>query len=67
MNLLFKFICVVFSLTLLACSNFYDGFKAVEIDNCYRLPYPDQEECLRQIDIGYEEYKQQREEAKRRD
>lgn len=49
MNLLIKFIYLIFSLTLLTCSNFYDGFKAVEID------------------IGYEKYKQQRKEAKKRD
>lgn len=67
MNILINFIYIISVLNLLACSNFYDGFKAVEIDNCYKLPYPDQEECLRQIDISYEEYKQQREEAEKRD
>ena len=67
MNVLLKFIYVVCSLSLLACSNFYDGFKAVEMDSCYRLPYPDQEECLQQIDMSYEEYEQQREEAKKQD
>lgn len=62
-----KIICIAFSLTLPACSNFYDGFKAAAIENCYRLSYPDQDECLRQIDFSYDEYKQQREEAKKRD
>ena len=60
------YLCAVFLLIHTGCSNFYDGFKAVEMERCYQLPYPDQQQCLRQIDISYQEYKQQRGEAKKK-
>ncbi|MFW2367788.1 MAG: hypothetical protein ACN4GW_15330 [Desulforhopalus sp.] len=42
------------------CSNFYDGFQAQQRETCYKLPYPDQEECFRQIDGSYEDYQRER-------
>lgn len=43
-----------------ACSHWYSGFQAVGVDSCYKLPYPDQQHCLDQVQMGYEEYQQQR-------
>ncbi|HBG18851.1 MAG TPA: hypothetical protein DDY32_06120 [Desulfobulbaceae bacterium] len=52
--------------TLPGCRSLYEGFKAVRTEECYRLPYPDQEECLRQAGVGYDEYEKDREGARRR-
>jgi len=51
---------------LSGCRSLYEGFKAVHTEECYSLPYPDQEECLRQTGVGYDEYEKAREEARRR-
>ena len=52
--------------TLPGCRSLYEGVKAVRTEECYRLPYPDQEECLRQASVSYDEYEKDREEARRR-
>jgi len=41
------------------CSNMYEGFKAIKLDECYRLPYPEQEDCLQEIDVSYEQYEKE--------
>lgn len=42
------------------CKALYEGFKMSRNEDCYRLTYPEQEECLRQVDISYEEYEKER-------
>ena len=44
----------------------YEGFKSVKAEDCYRLTYPEQEQCLQQVDVSYEEYEQEREKTLRR-
>jgi hypothetical protein len=51
-----RILCYLFLPILTSCSNMYEGFKASELDECYRLSYPDQEECLRENEVSYEEY-----------
>lgn len=55
---------IVFILS--GCRNMYEGFRTLRAEDCYRLPYPEQGECLRQTDVGYEEYEANREELRRR-
>lgn len=45
------------------CRGIYEGFKAIGKEACYSLPYPDQQECLRENDVDYEEYERQRSDA----
>ncbi len=42
------------------CRGLYEGFKSQKAEDCYRLPYPDQEGCLQEVDISYEEYEKER-------
>lgn len=42
------------------CRGLYEGFKSQKAEDCYRLPYPDQEGCLQQVDVSYEEYERER-------
>ena len=50
---------------LAGCRGMYEGFKSVKSEDCYRLPYPEQEQCLQQMDVSYEEYEKTREGMKR--
>ena len=47
-----------------ACTNrgTYEGIKASNINECYRLPPSQQDECLEQANKSYEEYQREREE-----
>lgn len=45
---------------LSSCRNMYEGFHAQGLERCYTLPYPEQQDCLRQNDVSYEEYEEQR-------
>lgn len=42
------------------CRGMYEGFKSLKAEDCYRLAYPDQEQCLQQVDVSYEEYEKER-------
>lgn len=42
------------------CRGMYEGFKTQKAEDCYRLAYPDQEQCLQQVDVSYEEYEKER-------
>jgi hypothetical protein len=55
--------CLVF---FSGCRGMYEGFKSVKTEDCYRLPYPEQAQCLQQVDVSYEEYEQEREKTLRR-
>jgi hypothetical protein len=57
---------VVICLLLPGCRPLYEGFKAARTEECHRLFQPDQEECLRQAEVGYDEYERNRQEATRR-
>ena len=51
------FVCLV---TLAGCGNVYEGFKTMKLEDCYQLSYPDQEECLLENDVSYDEYESER-------
>lgn len=63
---LIAFTLVWFLFTLPGCRNLYEGFKAAQAEDCYRLSYPEQDECLRLGNVSYEEYEKRREDARRR-
>lgn len=42
------------------CRGLYEGFKMSKAEDCYRLSYPDQEQCLQQVNMSYEEYEKER-------
>ncbi|EAT11657.1 hypothetical protein HF888_03245 [Bermanella marisrubri] len=50
---------------LAACSNraVYDGIKVGQENECRRLPEPQREECLDNINTSYDEYQRQRQEV----
>lgn len=52
--------CCLVLFTVSGCSNMYEGLKASRQEDCYRLSYPDQQECLRETDVSYEEYEKER-------
>lgn len=43
-----------------ACRGLYEGFRSAKAEDCYRLAYPEQEQCLQQINITYDEYEKER-------
>jgi hypothetical protein len=42
------------------CRGLYEGFKMSKAEDCYRLAYPDQEQCLQQVNVSYDEYEKER-------
>ncbi|MDK9709448.1 MAG: hypothetical protein OEL83_20610 [Desulforhopalus sp.] len=50
-------LCIV---TLGGCQAFYEGFKMGRSEDCYRLAYPEQEQCLQQVAGSYDEYEKER-------
>lgn len=48
---------------LWGCRGFYEGFKAIGDEACYSLPYPDQQDCLLENDVDYEEYSRQKQDV----
>ncbi|MBU1564510.1 MAG: hypothetical protein KJ630_02645 [Proteobacteria bacterium] len=52
-------------LLLGGCRGLYEGFKSAKTEDCYRLAYPDQELCLQQVNVSYEEYEKERQGEKR--
>ena len=42
------------------CRGLYEGFKMSKTEDCYRLAYPDQEQCLQQVNVSYDEYEKER-------
>ena len=55
-------VCLVF---FLGCRGVYEGFKSTSAEECYKLAYPDQEQCLQQVQMSYEEYEKERAGRKR--
>lgn len=45
---------------IVGCSNMYEGIKSVTVNDCYKLNYPEQQECLDQADVSYEMYEKER-------
>lgn len=54
------FVALAGLLFLGGCRGLYEGFKLQKAEDCYRLPYPDQEGCLQQVDVSYEQYEKER-------
>lgn len=54
-----------FTLFTTGCSQLYYGFQAVGEESCYTLAYPEQQECLDQLTIGYDEYEKERQQSKK--
>lgn len=60
------FCCLVtVALYTTGCSQLYNGFQAVGEESCYTLAYPEQQECLDQLTIGYDEYEKERQQSKK--
>lgn len=59
-----RFIVLGLSLLFIAslggCQAFYEGFKMGRSEDCYRLTYPEQEQCLQQVAGSYDEYEKER-------
>lgn len=49
--------CLIF---LGGCRGMYEGFKLSKAEDCYRLAYPEQEQCLQQVDVNYDQYEKER-------
>lgn len=63
---IFKFCISIFSLLFLSvamsgCQGIYEGMRLQTIERCYALPYPEQQECLRENELNYEQYQQEKE------
>jgi len=48
--------CGMFLLTVSGCSALYKGFQMSARERCYQLTYPEQEQCLQENDLEYDEY-----------
>lgn len=46
--------------SLCGCSAMYEGFRAVGREYCYKLPYADQQSCLKEVEYSYEQYHETR-------
>jgi hypothetical protein len=59
-----RFIVVCLSLLFVlasgGCQAFYEGFKMGRSEDCYRMAYPEQEQCLQQVAGSYDEYEKER-------
>ena len=53
-------------LLIVGCSSqqVFEGIKARNQNECYRLPESQQQDCLEAADVSFEEYQRQRKEAK---
>jgi hypothetical protein len=49
---------------LAGCRGLYEGVRMQNLEHCYHLPYPEQVECLRENDITYEQYREERQQRK---
>ena len=58
----FALVCLLF---FLGCRGVYEGFKSVSAEECYKLAYPEQQQCLEQAQMSYEEYEKERAGRKR--
>lgn len=38
----------------------YEGVRASNRNECLQLPFPQQQECLENVDVSYEEYQKRR-------
>lgn len=45
------------------CAQMYTGFQAVGVQSCHTLSYPEQQECLDQVNLSYDEYEEEREQS----
>ncbi|WP_458777178.1 hypothetical protein [Desulforhopalus sp. 52FAK] len=43
------------------CTQLYTGFQAVGEQSCHGLSYPEQQDCIEQVNLSYEEYEDERE------
>lgn len=51
------------SFCLYGCANFYEGLNVAGKENCYKLSYSDQDDCLQDFEQDYNQYEQARMEA----
>ena len=58
----FALACLLF---FLGCRGVYEGFKSASAEECYKLAYPEQQQCLQQVQMSYEEYEKERAGRKR--
>lgn len=49
------------------CSGVYDGMNSAYLNNCYHLPYPEQQECLREVETSYDKYEMERQDLLKSD
>ncbi len=62
----FRFIIIIsLSVILFGCSNrqIYEAVQNNRKNECRKLPYPQQEDCIKAHGASYEEYSRKREEA----
>ncbi len=52
----------VFSLACQGCSHsaWYEGFRQSRMNECYNLPDIGREQCLKETEVSYETYKNER-------
>ncbi len=60
----FSLLCLC---SLTGCSGVYDGMNSAYVDDCYHLPYPEQQECLRGVETSYDKYEMERQELLKSD
>ena len=65
---LVSYIClsIIMGNLLAGCRGMYEGMTARHLDNCYHLPYPEQQECLRENEANYDRYQLERDEVLKR-
>jgi len=57
------FVCscvILFVLGGIGCSGVYEGLNSTYINKCYRLPYPERQRCLDDVEPSYERYELER-------
>ncbi len=65
MKPLFILLFVFLSLSACTSSNWYHGMKASEQVQCLNVPQSEYDECMKNSNESYEEYKQKREELEK--
>lgn len=38
----------------------YEGFRQSRINECYKLPHTDKEQCLKETEVSYDTYRKER-------
>lgn len=58
-------VTALFALFIVACSNqaLYENIQISNQNECYKLPQPDYEECMKNQNTTYQEYEKDRQEV----